>query len=123
MNRGVRGAHPLLGGGARGGALPHLQANRLRPLAVSGETRDVTMPDVPTFAEAGYPGATATSWFGFSAAGIPEAIALRWENEIGTALKTGFVKDRFARIGVTPGTLDCQGCTALVRDELARWRP
>jgi tripartite-type tricarboxylate transporter receptor subunit TctC len=105
-------------------ALPHLQANRLRPLAVSGPERDATLPDVPTFAEAGYPGATATSWFGFSAAaGIPDAVADRWQAEIGGALATDFVKERFARIGVTPGTLDRKGYTALVRDELARWKP
>ncbi len=105
-------------------ALPHLQANRLRPLAVSGPERDATLPDVPTFAEAGYPAVTAISWFGFSAAaGIPDAVADRWQAEIGGALRTDFVKERFGRIGVTPGTLDRAGYTALVRDELSRWRP
>ncbi|WP_458095452.1 Bug family tripartite tricarboxylate transporter substrate binding protein [Roseomonas sp. WA12] len=104
--------------------LPHLQANRLRPLAVSGPERDSTLPDVPTFAEAGYPGATATSWFGFSAAaGIPDAVSDRWQKVIGEALKTEFVKERFGRIGVTPGTLDRAGYTALVQEELDRWRP
>jgi tripartite-type tricarboxylate transporter receptor subunit TctC len=105
-------------------ALPHLQANRLRPLAVSGPERDTTLPDVPTFAEAGYPGATATSWFGFSAAaGIPDSVSDRWQKVIGEALKTDFVKERFGRIGVTPGMLDRAGYTALVREELDRWRP
>jgi tripartite-type tricarboxylate transporter receptor subunit TctC len=104
--------------------LPHFQANRLRPIAVTGSERDPTLPDVPTFAEAGFPGVTTISWFGFSAAAdIPDAVSNRWQAEIGGALKTDFVKDRFARIGVTPGTLDRAGYTALVRDELARWKP
>jgi len=105
-------------------ALPHLEAGRLRPLAVTGEARDPTLPDVPTFAEAGFPGVVAVSWFGASApAAIPEAVADRWADEIGAALRTDVVRDRFARIGVTPGTLGRAGYTALVRDELARWRP
>ena len=105
-------------------ALPHLQAGRLRPLAVTGEARDPTLPGVPTFAEAGYPGVTTTNWFGASApAGIPEAVADRWVAEIGDALRTGTVRDRFARIGVTPGALAREGYTVLVRSELDRWRP
>jgi tripartite-type tricarboxylate transporter receptor subunit TctC len=105
-------------------ALPHLQANRLRPLAVSGTERDVTLPDVPTFAEAGFPDVVTTNWFGLSGtAGIPDAISDRWQAEIGASLKTDFVKERFGRIGVTPGTLDRAGYTALVRSELERWRP
>jgi tripartite-type tricarboxylate transporter receptor subunit TctC len=105
-------------------ALPHLQANRLRPLAVSGTERDATLPDVPTFAEAGFPDVVTTNWFGLSGtAGIPDAISDRWQAEIGASLKTDFVKERFGRIGVTPGTLDRAGYTALVRSELERWRP
>jgi tripartite-type tricarboxylate transporter receptor subunit TctC len=105
-------------------ALPHLQANRLRPLAVSGTERDSTLPDVPTFAEAGFPDVVTTNWFGLSGtAGIPDAISDRWQAEIGASLKTDFVKERFGRIGVTPGTLDRAGYTALVRSELERWRP
>lgn len=105
-------------------ALPHLQSGRLRALAVTGPERDATIPEVPTFAEAGFPGVTTTSWFGFSAAAaIPEEVAGRWEAEIGAALATDFVKERFARIGVTPGKLGREGYTALVRDELIRWRP
>ena len=104
--------------------LPHLQANRLRPIAVTGPERDATLPGVPTFAEAGFPGVTTVSWFGFSAAaGIPDAVSDRWQDVIGGALRTDFVKERFARIGVAPGTLDRAGYTALVRDELARWKP
>ncbi len=58
---------------------------------------EATIPEVPTFAEAGFPGVTTTSWFGFSAAAaIPEEVAGRWEAEIGAALATDFVKERFA---------------------------
>ena len=65
----------------------------------------------------------ATNWFGFSApAGIPPEIAKRWEAEIGAALKSDEVKEKFAKIGVRPGTLGAEAYTALIRSELDRWR-
>ena len=95
----------------------------MRPLAVSEAERAPTLPDVPTFREAGFPGVVATNWFGFSTpAGIPPEIAKRWETEIGAALQSAEIKERFAKIGVRPGTLGAEGYTALIRSELTRWR-
>ena len=74
---------------------------------------------MPTFREAGFQGVVATNWFGFSApAGIPPEIARRWETEIGAALKSDEVKEKFAKIGVRPGTLGAEAYTALIRSEL-----
>lgn len=104
-------------------ALGNLRSGRLRPLAVSEAERSPILPDVPTFAEAGLPGVVATNWFGFSAtAGIPASIAERWREEMAAALGSTVVRERFAAIGVRPGTLGPDGYTALVRDELDRWR-
>ena len=104
-------------------ALPHLRAGRLRPLATSEGTRAASLPDTPTFAEAGYPAAQSTNWFGFSAAAaIPPAVAERWAQEIAAALATGPVRERFAAIGVTPGSMGPAEYTAMVRSELDRWR-
>ena len=104
-------------------ALPHLRAGRLRALATSEATRAASLPDVPTFAESGFPAAQSTNWFGFSAAaGIPPAIAERWREEIAAALATPQVRERFAQIGVAPGTLGPAEYTAMIRTELDRWR-
>ena len=43
---------------------PHVQAGRLRGLAVAGKSRQAVMPDVPTVIESGWPGFESTSWFG-----------------------------------------------------------
>lgn len=104
-------------------AIGNIRGGRLRPLATSEAERSSALPDVPTFAEAGFPAATSTNWFGFSAAaGIPPEVASRWEREIAAALASPQVRERFASIGVRPGTLDAAGYTALIREELTRWR-
>ena len=103
--------------------LPHLRAGRLRPLATSEAERSPALPDVPTFAEAGFPAATATNWFGFSLpAGVQPEIVARWDGELAALLADAGVVERFAAIGVRPGRLGPAEYTALVRAELERWR-
>src|SRR4051794_9752350 len=82
-------------------AIGYFTSGRMKPLAVSEAERSPSLPDVPTFGEAGFPGVVATNWFGFSAAAdIPPEVARRWETEIATALQSAQVKEAFARIGV-----------------------
>lgn len=104
-------------------AIGNFNAKRMRPLAVSEAERAPTLPETPTFREAGFPGVVATNWFGFSTpAGIPPELAKRWEVEIAGALQSAEIKGHFDRIGIRPGTLGSEGYTALIRSELARWR-
>ena len=104
-------------------AIGNIRGGRMRPIAVSESERSPALPEVPTFAEVGLAEVTSTNWFGFSTpAGIPPDIAARWQAEIGAAMTSDAVKQRFASIGVRPGTLDAEGYTALIRDELNRWR-
>jgi tripartite-type tricarboxylate transporter receptor subunit TctC len=101
----------------------YFASKRMKPLAVSEEKRAPTLPDVPTFREAGFPEVVATNWFGFSApAGLPPEIVKRWETEIAAALQSAQIKERFDKLGIRPGTLDGAGYTALIRAELPRWR-
>ena len=101
----------------------YFASKRMKPLAVSEENRAPTLPDVPTFREAGFPEVVATNWFGFSApAGLPPEIVKRWETEIAAALQSSQIKERFDKLGIRPGTLDGPGYTALIRAELPRWR-
>ena len=104
-------------------AIGYFNSGRMRPLGLSEDERSPSMPDVPTFREAGSPDVVATNWFGFSApAGIPPEIAKRWESEIATALQSAQVREAFAKIGVKPGTLGAAAYTDLIRSELARWK-
>ena len=102
-------------------AIGYFTSGRMRPLAVSEDERSPALPDVPTFREAGFPGVVTTNWFGFSTpAGIPPEIAKRWETRSAAALKSDEVKEKFAKIGVRPGTLGAEG---LYRADPQRARP
>jgi tripartite-type tricarboxylate transporter receptor subunit TctC len=104
-------------------AIGYFSSGRMKALAVSEDERSPSLPDTPTFREAGFSGVVATNWFGFSTpAGIPPEIAKRWEAEIAAALQSAEVKEKFGKIGVRPGTLGAEGYTNLVRSELDRWR-
>lgn len=67
--------------------MPHIQAGKLKVLAVTGKERLPSLPDVPTTAETGFPGVNATSWFAmFAPAGTPAAIVSKLESDVRNAL-------------------------------------
>ena len=104
-------------------ALGNIRAGRLRPLASSEPEADPALPGVPSFAQAGFPDVQSTNWFGFSAAAaIPEAVAARWRQVIAEALAAPALRERFAAIGVRPGSMGAGAYTAFIRAELDRWR-
>jgi len=61
---GLLGGHSQFGFAQVNSSLPHVRSGKLKALATTGPTRDHSMPDVPTFAELGYPDFTAKVWFG-----------------------------------------------------------
>jgi len=102
--------------------ISHIEAGRLRPLAVAAKTRMTILPDLPTSAEAGVPGYEASSWFGIVApAGTPRDVVARLHAEIVKAVKQPAMRERFARqgarlVGNTPEEFDRQ-----IREERAKW--
>jgi tripartite-type tricarboxylate transporter receptor subunit TctC len=102
--------------------LPHIQAGKLRPLAVAAKERMALLPDVPTAAEAGVANYEASSWFGIAApAGTPPDIVARLHKEIATALRTPAMQERFSKsgarlVGNTPAEFAAQ-----IRNERIRW--
>jgi tripartite-type tricarboxylate transporter receptor subunit TctC len=92
-----------------GGAAPLLKGGKLKGLAVSGKARNAQIPDVPTFAEAGYPNADASFYFGFAApAGTPRPMLTKFAAEAAKIVNTSEFKERylnnlgFEPVGDTP---------------------
>jgi tripartite-type tricarboxylate transporter receptor subunit TctC len=107
---------------AIGTSLPHVKAGKLRPIAVVAKERFPGLPEVPTFAELGYPTVDANTWFGLVApAGTPAAVVERLNKEINEILKEPEAKKRLAEqgavaIGGTPADFD-----KFIRADLAKW--
>lgn len=103
-------------------AMPLIKSGRLRPLAVSSKTRSPALPDVPTFAEQGYPDFEAVNWFGmFAPSGLPPHVLKTVHAEVMKVLAQDDVKERFASDGVQVGTLTQGQFAAFVKAETVKW--
>ena len=102
-------------------AAPYLKDGKMRPLAIATSQR-VPGVDLPTVAEAGYPGFEVTAWYAvFGPAGMPANIVSRLHSDIVKALAEADVRERFRSLGATPvGTTPAE-LGSHVRAELARW--
>jgi tripartite-type tricarboxylate transporter receptor subunit TctC len=104
------------------GTLQHVQAGKLRALAVNGAKRSPLLPDVPTVAESGVPGYEANTWFGVLApAGTPKAIVTRLNQEIAKAVRSADIQAFLAAEGgeATAGTPE--EFAAFLRADVQRW--
>jgi tripartite-type tricarboxylate transporter receptor subunit TctC len=102
--------------------MPHIKAGKLRPLAVTGAQRSPATPDVPTIAEAGYPGFEASAWYSVMApAGTSKAVVTRLNGEILRALKIPEVKDRLENVGFELVGSSPDECGIYIRNEIAKW--
>ena len=102
--------------------LPHVQAGRLRALAVTGPKPTPLVPGVPTVAESGVPGFNMTSWWGmFGPAGIPQPIVTQLNTELVRILKLPEVSKTFATLGVDAATSTPEELAALVKSEVPKY--
>jgi tripartite-type tricarboxylate transporter receptor subunit TctC len=102
--------------------LAFILAGKLRPLAVASGERIRLLPDIPTFAEIGYPGMDISLWYGVAApAGTPQPIVQRLNGELVKILAMDDIRESFAKqatdpVGGTPEQFD-----AFMRAESTRW--
>jgi tripartite-type tricarboxylate transporter receptor subunit TctC len=82
---------------------PHIRAGTMRPLAVAASNRTPYFPDVPTIAEAGYPGHEVGFWMGvFVPVGTPKELVDILNKQVARIMALPDVKDRMATIGFDP---------------------
>jgi tripartite-type tricarboxylate transporter receptor subunit TctC len=83
--------------------LPHHRSGRIRIIAQTTATRSQSLPEVPTYQEAGMRGLVLEQWLGlFVAAGTPQAITERLAAEVSKALAEPAVRERYAQLGLEP---------------------
>ena len=95
-------------------AAPHIEAGKVVPLASTGTQRLNSLPHIPTIAESGYPGFSATNWYAFVASSrVPAPVLDRWNAELVNVLSAPDVVEQLNKHGLTP----MPGS----RDDLARY--
>jgi tripartite-type tricarboxylate transporter receptor subunit TctC len=103
-------------------ALPHVNAGRLRALAVTTAKRSPVAPSIPTMMEAGVPGYEVTQWSGvLGPAGLPKTIVARLNGEIVKILAKPEMREKLLASGAEPGGGSPQQFDALIRAETAKW--
>jgi tripartite-type tricarboxylate transporter receptor subunit TctC len=103
-------------------ALPHINAGRLRALAMTTEKRSSLLPDLPTVAESGVPGYTFSTWYGVLApAGIPTPIRDALHGHVAGAMRSPEIAHRFAYEGAEIIASSPAQFAAHIKSEVARW--
>jgi tripartite-type tricarboxylate transporter receptor subunit TctC len=102
-------------------AIQHIKAGKARPLAMMSDRRASLVPDVPTFAEAGYPEATLRLWVGLHGpAGLPAPIVQKLNETAARAVASPDVKERFTAVGADSYSISPKEFADLVRADVER---
>ncbi|HEV7264606.1 MAG TPA: tripartite tricarboxylate transporter substrate binding protein [Falsiroseomonas sp.] len=117
----VAGHVPLMFNGISA-ARPHVDAGRLRPLAVTGDRRAGALPDVPTFAEAGLARVAASTYWGVLApAGTPQAAVTRIAEAFRAGITAAPVQERLRSLGFESIGGPPESYAENLRTETAKW--
>ncbi len=107
-----------------GGAhvVSQIDAGKVRLLAVTGTDRLPQYPNVPTIAESGYPGYSASAWqLLLAPAATPRPIVDKIQAEIARAINSPELSERFRAMGIVPSGITPTEADAFLRAEIAKW--
>ncbi|MFH1603724.1 MAG: tripartite tricarboxylate transporter substrate binding protein [Pseudomonadota bacterium] len=100
----------------------HIKAGRLKAIAITGDKRLPTLPQVPTFAEAGLPEYFMQGWYGIvSPAGTPKAIINKMSHEMAAILVLPDILEYLARQGMEPFISTPDEMAALIKSDIAKY--
>jgi tripartite-type tricarboxylate transporter receptor subunit TctC len=104
------------------GVIPFVREKKLKAFGVSGKSRSLAAPEVPTIAEAGLPGFDASAWYAvYGPAGMPMDITQRLNGEINKIVASADMRERYTGLGLDPGTSTPAELGALTREDAAKW--
>lgn len=103
-------------------AAPYIETGKVIALATTGLARAAALPNVPTIAESGYPGFSATNWYAFVAPGkTPVSILDAWNREIVKVLKEPEVREQLDKHGLVPQPGTRAELARYIASETAMW--
>lgn len=101
---------------------PHIEAGRLRLIAVGSLERLAFFPDTPTIAEQGYPGFEANAWLGMLLpAGTPKETVDRLAAALNRIVRSPEIQKRFLAVGTLPKPSTSAEFAGFLKAEYARW--
>lgn len=107
-----------------GDVTQHIASGKLRALAVTSEKRSRFLPDVPTFAELGFPEVTGVDWYGiFVPAATPAAVVEKLHRLIVAGVQEAPFAENLAKNGFDPYTLPSAEFAGRIESEARRWGP
>ncbi|HEY7239756.1 MAG TPA: tripartite tricarboxylate transporter substrate binding protein [Burkholderiales bacterium] len=102
--------------------VPHIKSGKLRALAIAGAKRSQSVPDVPTMAQAGYPGVEGDTWVGvFAPAGTDKQLVALLNREIVGILSQSTMRERLMNLGYEPVGDSPDEFAARITAEIAKW--
>ena len=104
--------------------IAHVRSGKLRVLAAASAQRNRLLPEVPTFAELGYPKIAVSLWYGLLApAGTPMPIIQKLNREVVKALDAPDVRERLLAQGAEPMPGTPEAFASFMQEEMAKWAP
>jgi tripartite-type tricarboxylate transporter receptor subunit TctC len=102
--------------------LPYIQDGKLRPIAAASPQRHRLLPDVPSFAEVGYPGMDIALWYGVAApGGTPAPIVQRLNTELAKIVRLPDIAKNLSEQGADLQGGSVDDFVKFIHDEMARW--
>jgi tripartite-type tricarboxylate transporter receptor subunit TctC len=121
-NAALAGHVDLLAASVGGGVAAQIKAGKLKGIAMASEKRAAVTPDVPTFAEGGFPGFTAASWVGFFLpVKTPPDVIAKLHGVIDGIVKEADMQQRLASLGFDPVTGTESQAQAMFKTEVEKW--
>jgi tripartite-type tricarboxylate transporter receptor subunit TctC len=104
--------------------IQHVKSGKLRVLAAASAQRNRLLPEVPTFAELGYPKVAVSLWYGLLApAGTPRPVIDRLNRETRKALEAPDVREKLLAQGAEPMPGSPEAFATFMHEESAKWAP
>ena len=104
------------------GVMAHIKSGRLKAIAVTGAKRTTFLADLPTFAEAGFPGVVVDGWRAlYAPLGTPRAVIDTLNRELARIAKLPDVEERLAAIGTVAVISTPERLASVMQAETRQW--